>query len=237
MYARLSLLFSCLVLIACSKQETPVYVQCTPVLPSPHRIAEETAYRGPDTTFWYLKKFFYDESGRQVMELTTQDGFTDTTASYTYFTDRVKTPVSDILLNDRGLAVSASSGVSYTWSYNAEGYMTAQSYVYAGGSATNSYFYNCFNQDRVITLYQSGAGPHSDTTNFQFYTDKPNTIGNLNHGIAFYGAQNNTLVRSQARTGQQVIYFSYYYDDMNRVQWQVLADTLGNTMYLKYTYR
>ncbi|MEI7724461.1 MAG: hypothetical protein WCK09_05105 [Bacteroidota bacterium] len=237
MYAKLFLLFSCIIMIACSKKETPVYVQCPPIMPSPYRIAEETEYRGPDTTFWYTKKFFYDESGRLVMELTTQDGFTDTTASYTYFTDRVKTPVSDILLNERGLAISAFSGVSYTWSYNAEDFMTTQFFAYAKGSATYSYSYNCSNQDRVITLYGATTGTHSDTTNFQFYTDKPNTIGNLNHGIAFYGKQNNTLIRSQARTGQQVIHYTYYFDDMNRVQWQVLTDTLGNIMYMKYTYQ
>ncbi len=230
------LLFFLILAAACSKKETPVYVQCHPLMPSPHKITEETRYTGIDTVFAYRNQFFYDASGRLTLELTTQDGHTDTSAWYEYQSGKIKTRGADIILNDQGLAVSSNAGIIFTWTYSPEGYMTKQVYEYQGGTMTDTYTYVCYNQSRIVRLTQTSISSKYDTTGNIYYTDKANTIGNENHGIYFDGKQSNALIKTITRTNQPSLNLTYVFDGMNRVQWETTRDSLGHVSYRKFTY-
>ena len=80
----------------------------------------------------------------------------------------------------------------------------------------------------------SGSG--TDTTLYTYYYDKVNTIGNENHGIFFYGRQNNTLLKSQVTNGKVISTFRYVFDALNRVRWLITTDAGGTLLYRKVTY-
>jgi len=224
-----------LLLTACSKKDSPVYVQCYPLMPSPHKIAEETGYTGLDTTFSYRKNYLYDDMGRLIREFTMSNGYTDT-SSYTYFSDKIKTSGADILLNEQGLAKSSNAGIIFTWTYNPEGYRTKQVYEYQGGTITDTYTYVCYNQSSIARLTQTSISSKYDTTGIIYYTDKANTIGNENHGIYFDGKQSNTLIKTIIRTNQPPLNLTYVFDGMNRVQWETKSDSIGHVTFRKFTY-
>jgi hypothetical protein len=205
-------------------------------MPSDHRIAAETFYVGKDTAFYQGYSFVYDGSRRLIYKLQLSGGVPDTIERYTYFSNKIVLNSVEIMLNDRGLAASSSAGgPSYAWEYNSEGYTSRETYTYAGGSYVHTYNYTCFNNDKILAVHQSSIGATNDTTFFTF-NDKSNTTGNLNHGISFYGRQSNTLVLTSRSTGETLVTYSYVYDSMNRVQWEIRTDNVGHKYFIKYTY-
>lgn len=227
-------LFTCLLLCACSNKDTPVYVQCYPLMPSPHRISEEILYAGPDTTYVKSTFFIYDGSGRLVFKLSSQGGIKDTIERYTYFSDKIIMNALDYTLNASGLAVSLSS--FKTWMYNAEGYLTEETETYGGGTYASQVYYTCYNAEQIITRHQTSLGTFIDTTFYHHYSDMVNTIGNENHGILFLGRQDNTLIKSQIQNGQTLYVCTYVLDSMNRVLWETNTDQNGNLTYRKFQY-
>lgn len=227
-------LFTFFLLIACSKKNTPVYVQCYPLMPSSHRIAEENYYEGLDTTFKQQTVFIYNPTGQMIFKLSSQGGPLDTTERYTYFPDKVVMNAIEYTLNGQGLAVSLYN--IKTWKYNVDGYLTEEAGTYSGCSYANLYNYSCYNVEQVITRQQTSLGPLTDTTYYQNYYDKANTIGNENHGILFLGRQNNTLLKSEINNGDTVFSNRYIFDSMNRVLWETHTNNEGSVTYRKFSY-
>ena len=229
------LVFLCwLFLLSCNKKETPEYVQCYPLMPSPHLIAEETFYHGPDTTFVKRLNYIYDETGRLLFKISTRDGITDTVEKYTYYSDKILVNSSTYLLNEQGLATSNNNLIN--WKYSAGGYLTEELVTYGGGTYTSFYYYTCYNAEQVVIKHQTSLGTYTDTTTYLHYTDKANTIGNENHGIHFLGRQDNTLPKTIITGGQTVNSYTYLFDSMNRVLWETQIDLPGNINYRKFTY-
>ncbi len=234
MNSKLFFLLGSLVLISCNKSDAPEDLQCFPCMPSPHRIATESIYSGPDTTLFQTTSFIYDPSGRLIYRLTAHGGTTDTTERYTYYHDSVVLNSVTYKLNDHGKAVSLGS--FFTWKYNPDGYLTEEIVTFGGGTTQGLYNYTCFNPDRVIIKNQMSAGTYTDTIYYQYYADKINTIGNQNHGILFLGRQDNTLRKSETINGVLRNPVTYVFDSENRVQWKMETDREGNITYVKYTY-
>jgi hypothetical protein len=234
MNSKLFFLLGCLFVISCNKNDSPEYVQCFPRMTSPHLIATESLYRGPDTAFFQTTSFIYDPSGRLIYRLTSYGGTSDTTERYTYYNDSVVLNSVTYKLDDFGRAVSLGS--FYTWKYNPDGYLSEQIVTYGGGAAQSFYNYTCFNPDRLIITYQNSVGSYTDTIYYQYYADKVNTIGNQNHGILFLGLQDNTLRKSETIRGAVMNAATYIFDSENRVMWKTETDSQGNVAYMKYTY-
>jgi YD repeat-containing protein len=227
------LLLGCILLTSCKKKETPDYVTCFPNTPSFQRITEESFYQGPDTTFRQKWAYVYDASDRVIFELTTTGGKMDTVARYTYYNDKIVMNSEEYILNDRGLAISL--GNIKTWKYNADGYLTEETSK-IGYTITSLFYYSCFNPEQIITLAEVGPAIRTDTTFYKYYYDKVNTIGNENHGISFLGRQNNTLLESKSKSGQVLESYTYVFDSMNRVLWEIITDQNGNLSYRKFSY-
>ena len=228
------MLLYCLFLLACNKKETPEYVQCYPLMPSPHLIAEENFYEGPDTTFTDRINYVYNETGHLIFKISTRGGITDTVEKYTYFNDKIIMNSSVYLLNEQGLATSLNNLI--TWKYNAGGYLTEETGTYGGDAYTYMYYYMCYNVEQVIMNQQTSFGTYSDTATYQHYSDKVNTIGNGNHGILFLGSQDNTLLKARITGGQTLNSYIYVFDSMNRVLWEIRTNHPGNIFYRKFTY-
>ena len=227
-------LFTCFLLIGCSKKDTPVYVQCYPLMPSSHLITEETYYEGPDTTFKLRTVFIYNPVGQLIFKLSSQGGIPDTIEKYTYFPDKIVMNSVEYTLNAQGLA--ASIFTFKTWKYNFDGYLTEETGTYSGVSYTNLYNYTCYNVEQVIARQQTSLGLLTDTTFYMHYYDKTNTIGNENHGIFFFGRQNNTLLKSEIIHGDTVFSNTYVFDSMNRVLWEIQKNNEGSVTYRKFSY-
>jgi hypothetical protein len=234
MRAQLLIVSCCLILAGCNKKNTPEYVQCYPLMPSPHLVAEERLYGGPDTTYLGSWFFIYDETGRLIFKLSSQGGTPDTVERYTYFSDKILMNASEYILNGQGLATSLNN--SKTWKYNVEGYLTEETGTYQKGIYSCMYNYTCYNAEQVITRKQTTPGVYTDTAYYQHYSDKANTIGNENHGIHFLGRQDNTLLKSRVDHGQTMDSYTYVFDSMNRVLWEVQTNNFGIVTYRKFLY-
>ena len=138
------------------------------------------------------------------------------------------------LLNEQGLASSLNNLI--TWKYSTGGYLTEESGSIGGGSYTYFFNYTCYNAELVFLKQQTSLGTITDTANYQHYYDKANTIGNENHGIHFLGRQDNTLLKAYITGGQTVDSYSYVFDSMNRVLWEIRTSHTGNIFYRKFTY-
>lgn len=109
--------------------------------------------------------------------------------------------------------------------------------AYSAGNLISS-IYQYMANDTVI---QNGI------TTFNYFTDKLNTIGNLNHGISFLGKQNSNLLLSisdlewsSADTVRTITNYRYEFDSKNRVSKQYITSQSGDSddvTYLLFTYR
>ena len=231
--------FICLCLASCKKTDSPDYVPCYPLTPSPERIAEESYFDGPDTTFSQKLIFIYDTAGRLKYKLSSTGSIPDTVETYRYFNDKVTVNLIEYQLNEQGLALTGSFpsySPYFTWEYDAQGYKTRETIVYAGGSNSSAFFHVCYNTDRVIIRHQVHSSAYTDTTYYSYYSGKLNTTGNENHGIYFFGRQDNLLVRSVVTGGRTVYTNDYVFDSLGRVQWTITTYSPESVFYRKFTY-
>ena len=78
------------------------------------------------------------------------------------------------------------------------------------------------------------ASTSSSTSNYQFFTDKVNTIGNENYGISFKGKQNiNPTKNITFSSGSTEENYSYEYDNKGRITKQIWDN---GACYCVYTY-
>lgn len=86
---------------------------------------------------------------------------------------------------------------------------------------------------------KSAATDYTDKTDYQFYTDKTNTIDYENMGISFLGKQNKNPVKQETNTSiygsdtnSHTTTYTYEYDNKGRITKQIADDGYYNV----YTY-
>ena len=126
-------------------------------------------------------------------------------------------------IDSNGYAITPSIG-HYIWEYDSEGYLLSQSESWPSlGTQHDIYSYTCWNNDKIasdeVDVYGNKTGG-GITTN-EFYVEKLNTVGNENIGIAYFGKQNNCLIKTSYVTFQGNIdtlaYYTYEFDSIGRV--------------------
>ena len=140
-------------------------------------------------------------------------------------------------LNGKGLAISSvwknGNGEIQNSSeaeYNDDGYLIHKKDVDKKGNYECSYSYTIENGNVVKKVRASNNG-YGETETYTYYTDKPNTIGNEDGGLFYYGKQSKNLLKSKTNGGHTDTY-TYEFDSKNRVTKQLCSD--GS--YTEYTY-
>ena len=91
---------------------------------------------------------------------------------------------------------------------------------------------NCSQQ---VVKTSSGSGTTTSTITYSFTSNK-NTIGNINMGISFLGAQNTNMIATTTTTpntsGTNPVIFTYVLDDLGRT----IKQTGNNGMNVTYLY-
>jgi hypothetical protein len=184
-----------------------------------------------------LKKMLADDNSYMTLEYTAT-----TITENDYSAQNVLEYTTLYSLNTKGLVVSSVSSGSgkkngtvrknllsgliplkainsslNTFEYNADGYMT-KIVLEAGTADQETMEFTISNGNRVGTVYTFGG----ETMNLisQYLTDKTNTTGSENMGIAFMGKQDKNLMQSITTTysGFTLIQsYSYQYDAKDRV--------------------
>jgi hypothetical protein len=245
---KIILFISGLLLFAfCTRNEiSPVAVPCTPQIPSNHRLVREDNYSGPDTVFTQGAEYVYDSSGRLKYEITsTSWGGPMDTVMYAYSGNRVLAwagnqgyDYTGYDLNGQGFAVSCFNYHLVFWerSYNPDGYVTQHRTVNPYANTATDCYYSCFNLNVQIIQSQETSGVRYDTIWYEYYPNKSNTIGNENRGLAFFGKQDNLLLKSVRSTNDSPYSYTYVFDSLDRVKWRIMKNAQGTETFTKYTY-
>jgi hypothetical protein len=226
---------------ACSNENGGTGVKGTPL------IATEILYNG-DGRILRSTSLTYDSKGRLIRfnrNVVIQDNeaksviYTYSESSillkHTYATNSIIIGV--LSLNAKGLAVSnvykkengeieSSSDVDY----DGNGFLIHKKDVEKKSNYECNYSYTIENGNVVKMVSASNSG-YSETETYTYYTDKPNTIGNENHGVFYCGKQSKNLLKSKTNRGHTDTY-TYEFDSKNRVTKQLCSD--GS--YTEYTY-
>ncbi len=135
------------------------------------------------------------------------------------------------------------------YGYDANGYQTLEIITNEyGGTHRFDKTYSDGNLFSTIHEYMANDTVLlSGISSFTYYTDKTNSIGNLNRGISFLGKQNNNLLLSisdqrwhSTDTVKSKTNYQYEFDSHNRVVKQYILPQTGENKdesYLIYTYR
>jgi hypothetical protein len=101
-----------------------------------------------------------------------------------------------------------SSVDTINYNYDINGYMIKKIYINSGNNDTTIYNYVNGNEAFQISSF--------DTTSFEYFTDKINTIGFQNMGITFLGKQNINLIKTETDSypGEN---YTYMFDAKSRV--------------------
>jgi hypothetical protein len=144
-------------------------------------------------------------------------------ADKVYVLNQDSTVIQFFNLDPNGYAINTSLG-HYTWEYDSSGYLLKQTESWPqSGTMISNYFYNCWNN---VTVSDSGSNLQGSpiggiTTSNEYYSDLLNTTGNENMGIAYYGKQNNCLLKISLTNDQTTIdtlgVYSYEFDSQKRV--------------------
>jgi hypothetical protein len=130
--------------------------------------------------------------------------------------------------------------------YDANGYMVKETYyIFTSSADTATYWYTIKNGNinGINGISTNQSNPYSITETFSYYTDKQNTIGDQNSGIAFLGKQNNNLVKTllynlNNYSPPDTLQYWYKFDSKNRVIMSYSSLTLGSYVdSTRYTYK
>ncbi len=185
-------------------------------------------------------EYFYDASGH-IIKTTTSQGETRTFEwNGTTIIERYSSGLSTNFtltysLNNLGLATGLSGNivgtpVSATFEYDANAYMVKQT---TSINNVTSVFTSTI-KDGNVSATNNNSGSGNELTNFEYFSDQRNTIGNLNMGYTFAGKQNVNLEKSSTNNGV-VTNFAYEFDAKNRVS-KKKATTNNVTTFTSYTY-
>ncbi|MBL7933437.1 MAG: hypothetical protein JNL60_16140 [Bacteroidia bacterium] len=225
-------LLSAGVLFSCKKkddkpeEETPV-VTPTPA-PTIAKIKSETMTTNSNgTTVSSKTDYEYDSNGR-VIKMTRDDGsystltWGSTQVIQKDFDDNtVTTPasISTYDLNASGLCISQSQGTlgtTATYEYNADGYQTKMTTTNSGQTTVLNFVITNGNQTSMSTTFSG----FPMTMTIEYFTDKTNTIGNVNHGMTIFGKDSKNLAKKMSTNvlGQTTASdITYQFDSKNRV--------------------
>lgn len=179
----------------------------------------------------FRSEYFYDSLNRLGHRRDSGDYFFE--VHWKYEIDKVYLLTQDSIvfqtldLDSKGYAIKTSLQPTlgdYTWEYDPAGYLLKETTSSPQtGTLVNNYFYDCWNN---ISVSESGSFYGNPTptgvirTN-EYYSDQLNTIGNENTGIAYYGKQNNCLLKIAITQNQTAIdtsgVYSYEFDSLKRV--------------------
>ena len=106
---------------------------------------------------------------------------------------------------------------SNSYSYDDNGFIVEQNFAVTDYNKSDE----LRNDKRNITRINSNGfsyvgGDFMTTVNFEYYTDKTNTIGNKNFGKSFLGKSSENLVKTEAENNLSTNY-TYTFDKQNRV--------------------
>ena len=123
--------------------------------------------------------------------------------------------------------------------YDPSGYLLKETSSYPQtGTIVNDYFYDCRNN---VSISESHAiygdpTPTGVIKTYEYYTGQVNTIGNENEGIAYYGKQNNCLLKTAIIHNQTAIdttgVYSYEFDSLKRVTKEITKKS-GNIIRIR----
>lgn len=136
-----------------------------------------------------------------------------------------KSVFSKILVNPS--SVKTNDTMYYTFQYNSNGYLTQQTITY--NNINNTY---TFNYDSNGNL--SSISSNSNTTTYEYFTDKINTIGDHNKGVTYFGKQSKNLIKSSTTNNTYTVYYSYEISNNKVVKERQFNNYFNNT--LLYTY-
>lgn len=140
-----------------------------------------------------------------------------------YNNSGILTKTDTLTLNSSGLAVNYSSSNSYTtYEYDVNGYLKKE-LKYNYNVLTDSTLYKILDGNTTTISLNGIQQPYNYLVEYQFLTDKVNTIGNENGGITFLGKQNFNLPQSYTVSGsmQYSMVYTYEYDSKGRVYKQI----------------
>jgi hypothetical protein len=243
------------VFFACKKDKNESPQPSTPAVTIP-KIKTETDSLDNSTT-----TYFYNSAGK-VYKILYHDGSYDTVI-YAANSITVKGYKINPLtlsyemvfnLNNKGLATSA-------WQINYNGSKKTNNSLFktflfnnsktskTNDTITIQYFYNTndnmikaiYNNNDTITFNYDNIGnlistvSYGYTINYEYYTDKTNTIGYYNFGIYFLGKDSKNLVKSEIHN-TYTRNFNYTFDSNNRVskKRQITSNYQNTTTYTYY---
>jgi hypothetical protein len=187
----------------------------------------------------------YNSDGK--LSKTVESGMTNYTTTYTYLGitinvigDISQTEIKDIgiySLNSQGYVsnitgTNGNSNYVIIYEYDKSGYCTKETYSSDNIIEITTYTYA--NGNMTSTTLMSGT--MSNTTTYEYYTDKDNTLDYAHRGIIFMGKSNKNLIK-KATIGNSIITYTYDYDQDNYVTKQTRTASDGSIQWESYTYK
>ncbi len=203
--------------------------------PTSYRIKQEqVSYKGSNS----ITDYTYSKDGN-VKTMTYSDGVYSTFEwTPALFTQRTFSAGSSEELSSMSYKLDAAGNATTFVQDNFDskleytnGFLTVVSFASFGSTTTQTYQYK--NGNLVGFMGSNGS-----TASYEYYLDKPNTIGNLNKGIPVFGNQSKNLVKKivQDLSGSRsTLTYNYEFDSQSRV---VLAREISDidTTVTKYSY-
>lgn len=190
--------------------------------------------------------FIYDDEGR-CTRFGDRNEHTDVTYSgsnvvFTSYDGNVLDYTDTYTLNDQGLALTqirtkpGSSNSSEKYIYNTKNQLTKTVVIENGIQDTTFYFYDGDNVATMVTRYEENSIVTSDTTRFEYYTDKISTVEMTNLGFPFIGPRNKNLIKKTMRR-YGTTEFTYEFDSKDRVIKETATSNGSVDHYVHYTYK
>ena len=245
-FLKLSLVlgFTSLMLVGCKKDNTDLGSS------SGTKIKTETMYYG--TQIEYDRQYIYN-SNEQCTKIIDADNsyatFEYSNKLYTkkYFkADGTANPNrKDEIYNigSNGLVSSMSSdNIHYTtYTYDTNGILLLSSY--SSGNWTNEVKYtitdgNLIKQTKKnVTIYNNTEYITTDTTTYEYLTDKTNTIGSNAHGTSYFGVDSKNLISKEISSNGTIMSYEYEFNNSGKVTKLTKKNNSGDiTWSIKYTY-
>ncbi len=190
--------------------------------------------------------FLYDDKGRCTWFGDSNDR-TDVTYSgsnvvFTSYEDDVLDYTDTYTLNELGMAsmqVRTQPGrnnSSEKYIYNSKNQLIKTVVIENGIQDTTFYFYDGDNVATMVTRYEENSIVTSDTTRFEYYTDKISTVEMANLGFPFIGPRNKNIIKKTKRR-YGTTDFTYEFDSKNRVIKETATSNGSVNHYVHYTYK
>lgn len=234
-YLFFALLIFTLVLPSCNKDEED---DANPEIPLIATVTlSVSGYSAADS-------FKYDNKGRikyhsSKMTYNTQSVFYQTYYTYSsssvideVYVNGVKNPGTVYNLNGQGLCSHFKRGdETDTFKYNQDRYLTSKIVNLPTFQINCTYTINNGNTVQSNAKNNENGISHSQITDYEFYNDTINTIGDANKGLKIFGQQNKNLIKTYSY-GNNKFHYTYTLDEKKRV---VQQESLSGEKYI-FTY-